>query len=167
VASGQFVEFPDGTYVVGIDIQPGTYRSRDLSSSCGWTRDVSNGLVNLTVSGSVGAGPSVVTILPTDKKFTSDNCGIWSTDLSAIVPPGSPIGDGTYIVGVDVMPGTYHAHVLKDPRGYITACFWARLSDFTGLKWIASDNEGVESTVTILATDKGFETQGCDGWVRQ
>jgi hypothetical protein len=160
-APGRPIEFHDGTFVVGRDIPAGTYRSRDLSAYCRWTRVDLDGAVQRTYSGSLGVGPEVATILPTDDKFVSAGCGIWSSDLSTIVAPGDPIGDGTYIVGIDLMPGVYHS----EPRGRI--CFWARLSDFTGAKWIESRNERQDATVTILETDKGFQTSGCTGWVRQ
>ena len=103
-----------------------------------------------------------MTILKTDKGFTSRGCGSWTSDLSAILAPGDPIEDGTYIVGVDIPAGTYKAA----PSG--GTCYWERLKGFTGgLGDIIANNLSTSSViVTIRSTDKGFKSQDCGTWTK-
>jgi cell division protein FtsB len=65
----------DGTFVVGTDIQPGTYRS-SASPSCYWARlSGLDGSVDSIIANDNTDGPVVVTIAPTDKAFTDARCG--------------------------------------------------------------------------------------------
>jgi hypothetical protein len=71
------------------------------------------------------------------------------------------ITDGTFVVGVDIEPGTYRSKVPG-------SCYWARLSSFTGSdNVIANDivSDGI-LVVTIQPTDVGFKTHRCGGWER-
>lgn len=80
-------------------------------------------------------------------------------------PPGT-IGGGRLEVGTDIQPGTYKATVPKDSVG----CYWARLKNLEGGgDSILANNihqPGDKVTVTILAGDKGFESQGCGDWTK-
>lgn len=69
-------------------------------------------------------------------------------------------GDGTWLVGSDVQPGTYRA-----PGG--EGCYWERLSGFGGTtdEIVANDNPVGPVIVTIQATDLGFATAACGAWV--
>ena len=69
--------FGDGTWRVGFDIEPGTYRTTG-TDSCYWAR-----LSNFTGSNDIIAndnarGPAIVTILRSDAGFTSSRCGTWT-----------------------------------------------------------------------------------------
>ena len=70
--------FEDGTYIVGTDIEPGTYRSSG-SSGCYYARlsGFSGGLENLIANDNTDA-PAVVEIAPTDAGFESKRCGTWT-----------------------------------------------------------------------------------------
>ena len=70
--------FEDGTYFVGSDIEPGTYRSSG-SSGCYHARlgGFSGGSEEL-IANEVTDAPSIVTIEPTDKGFLSRRCGSWT-----------------------------------------------------------------------------------------
>ncbi|WP_338758089.1 hypothetical protein V7968_25715 [Nocardia vulneris] len=70
--------FGDGTWQVGRDINPGTYR-RTGSSSCYWARlsNLSGDLDGILANDNTN-GPAVVTILPSDVGFTSKRCGTWT-----------------------------------------------------------------------------------------
>jgi hypothetical protein len=75
-------------------------------------------------------------------------------------------GDGTFLVGTDVRPGTYRGRPAADsPLG---SCYYARLKgtsgDFEDI--IANDNITGPSVVTIKPTDAAFKTTGCEDWVR-
>lgn len=68
--------FGDGTWRVGADIVPGTYRTSG-GQLCYWKR-----MANLTGDGILdnefAQGQAVVTILPTDAGFESKRCGTWT-----------------------------------------------------------------------------------------
>ena len=69
--------FGDGTWRVGFDIEPGTYRTSG-TDSCYWAR-----LSNFTGSNDILAndnarGPAIVTILRGDAGFISRRCGTWT-----------------------------------------------------------------------------------------
>lgn len=75
-------------------------------------------------------------------------------------------GDGTYLVPAEAKPGTYRAVVPADSTG----CYWARLKATDGSfdSILANDtgNAGATMTVTILPTDKAFQTTGCGPWAK-
>lgn len=84
VADGKFT---DGTYIVGADIQPGTYRTRNGSHNCYYARlSGFGGLSSDIIANDNTDAPAVITIAATDKGFESSHCGIWTKDLSAITP---------------------------------------------------------------------------------
>jgi len=70
-------------------------------------------------------------------------------------------GDGIYLVGPDIAPGTYRSAGPLDGFGY-----WARLSDTSGTLdgIIANGNPSGPTVVTIRASDKAFETTGMQDW---
>jgi len=74
---------------------------------------------------------------------------------------GETFGDGTYLVGVDIQPGTYRSDTGE-------GCYWARLRNFTGGlgSLIANDNPAGPAIVKIGAKDKGFHSQRCGRWTR-
>jgi hypothetical protein len=74
---------------------------------------------------------------------------------------GAIPGDGTFQVGADIQPGTY---VSAPPA---VNCYWARLSSPNAGDIIANNNSSGQSVVTILASDKFFESSGCSGWTRR
>lgn len=68
-------------------------------------------------------------------------------------------GDGTFLVGADIEPGTYRT------AGTDT-CYWARLSGTLGsFDEIIANNFGAgQQVVTIDASDVAFETTRCGTW---
>jgi hypothetical protein len=152
--------FSDGTYQIGTDIQPGTYRTRQGSPGCYFARlaGFGNELNDIIANFNTDA-PAVVTIKPTDEGFESQACGTWTKDLSAITESKTSFGEGTYIVGTDIEPGTYR-------NSGSSGCYFARLSDFTGglNSIIANGNTDDPTVVTIKPTDAGFESQACGTW---
>ncbi|HEY0867295.1 MAG TPA: hypothetical protein VGE01_07950 [Fimbriimonas sp.] len=70
--------FGDGTYFVGIDIAPGTWRSAN-GSSCYWARlSGFSGELGDILANDNEEGSAIVEILPGDDGFTSSRCGTWS-----------------------------------------------------------------------------------------
>ena len=70
--------FDEGAYIVGTDIEPGTYRNSG-SSGCYYARlnGFTGGFENIIANGNADA-PTVVTIEPTDAGFESQRCGTWT-----------------------------------------------------------------------------------------
>jgi len=83
------------------------------------------------------------------------------SDLSAIISPGAR-SRRTYIVGTDLMAGTYRSAASQ-------GCYWARLSGFGGTndQIIANGNTDAGAIVTISASDKGFSSSRCGTWTKQ
>ena len=155
--------FPDGTYIVGIDVAPGRYRP-STPESCSWRRMFTFGGEH-----SYGHGPwyyrpgigSVADIEPSDAGFRSHGCGTWSDVLDPIATPGEPFTDGIYLVGIDIAPGRYRAVGLSE------SCRWYRRASFGGMHSDGYESPlgyGRASVVDIAATDAGFETSGCGTW---
>jgi hypothetical protein len=100
-----------------------------------------------------GAAPATTTLTPTPTS-TTEPAG----------PKSTITGDGTFLVGVDVVPGQYRTTVPASSRN----CYWARLSGTSGSfdELIANENtpSGGQAVVTIAASDKAFKTSGCGSW---
>jgi hypothetical protein len=73
--------------------------------------------------------------------------------------PTTVPGDGTYVVGRDIQPGTY-----STSGGLF--CYWERLSGLSGEfdDVIADDFAEGQGYVTIEPTDVAFETSDCPEW---
>lgn len=68
----------DGTFLVGQEIQPGTWRSQG-GSGCYWKRlDSLDGSSQNIIDNENARGPTIVTIAPTDVAFHTDDCGTWT-----------------------------------------------------------------------------------------
>lgn len=65
----------NGTFVVGSDIDPGTYRT-DGKYGCYWARLRSLDTGDI-IDNNVSDGPQIVQILPADKAFMTRDCGTW------------------------------------------------------------------------------------------
>lgn len=71
----------------------------------------------------------------------------------------SAIGDGTYVVGSDIPPGTYSSNGGS-------GCYWARLASLNTEDIIDNNISDGPQTVEILPSDKAFLTEGCGDWHR-
>ncbi|RLU94851.1 hypothetical protein CTZ27_18640 [Streptomyces griseocarneus] len=152
-----------GTYQVGKDIKPGTYRSAGNKVGCYWERakDSKGELDSISANDNV-VGISYVQITEEDKLFKSRGCKGWYlvTDEKTGTPKTEVPGSGMYRVGVDIAPGTYKA------EGNQTGCYWERDKDaLHGIDSIAA-NENVTGSgiVTITPEDVYFKTHGCKDW---
>lgn len=70
--------FGDGTYIVGVDISAGVWKS-DGTGDCYWQRerDFSGNLSGI-ISNDNATGPTIVQIGASDKGFLSHGCGHWT-----------------------------------------------------------------------------------------
>lgn len=157
-----FATFGDGTFQVGKDIQPGTYRMRQGADNCYYVRLKGfTGALDDIIANENTSNPAIVTIDATDKGFQSTGCGTWTKDLSQITTSKTAFSDGMYIVGTDMEPGTYKSSGQPN-------CYYARLSGFgnTNDDILANDNTDSAAIVTIAAGDKGFQSTSCGTWTK-
>lgn len=69
----------DGTYEVGVDIQPGKYSSdTPTSGNCYWARLKNDDPFDGILANNNSSGQSVVIIKKTDKYFQSSGCSDWT-----------------------------------------------------------------------------------------
>jgi hypothetical protein len=172
--------FSDGQFVVGTDIQAGTYFVSALSG-CYWERqaDFEGGLnsaleleddflenIDSIIANElvrIDSGQFIVTIEPSDAGFLSRDCGDWY-DIS-LMDSGffDAIPDGIYVVSTQIEPGTYKA------SKHSKSCYWERMTDFKSENndSIIEGDIGSKSTVTILESDAGFKSLDCGTWIKQ
>jgi len=176
--------FGDGTFVVGIDIAAGRYRSTSAADDCQWELlSTLTGIRRAVFGERPGASSSTIAdVSPETAGFYSTGCGSWSTDLSPIVAPGEPFGDGAFLVGPEIAPGRYRSSGAG-------SCWWERRSGFSGSHiedyrtprdvigdvnyrgtlWYSVFGglpSGVRTIVDIEDTDTGFFSDGCGVWTR-
>jgi hypothetical protein len=69
----------EGTYEVGVDVQPGTYISAPTSgSNCYWARMKAGDGIDNIIANDNTTGSAVVTIQAGDKFFKSSGCSDWT-----------------------------------------------------------------------------------------
>jgi hypothetical protein len=156
--------FGDGTWIVGTEVQPDTYRNSDSSGGCFWARlSGFGGTLAETITNDFTSEISIVTIEPTDVGFQTDRCGTWSNDLSPRTSsPTADFGGGHFQVGSEIASGRWRN---SDSSG---GCFWERLSGFRGELGDTITNEfsSVIEIVDIASSDSGFHSERCGTWSR-
>ena len=148
--------FGDGTWIVGSEIQPGTYAAGPGLDFCTWKRlSGFSGEFEDIIEFDFSSRP-IVTISASDTGFESGGCNKWEPIAQAIT---TPTGDGTWLVGEEIAPGTY-----STPG--VDFCSWKRLRGFSGAfeDIIAFDFADARQIVTIQSTDVGFTSSGCGAW---
>jgi hypothetical protein len=162
-AAARAAPIGNGTYRVGRDIAPGTYRVRRPAHACYWARlSGFSGKVTDVKANDFGSGFMVVTIRRHDKGFQTSHCGRWSSNLSRVTSSMTSFGKGTFIVGTDIRPGWYRS-------SNVTGCYWARLRGFDGsLREIIANGVRTHghAVVRIRRRDVGFQSRGCGTWTR-
>ncbi|MDN5931873.1 MAG: hypothetical protein L0I24_12560 [Pseudonocardia sp.] len=106
--------------------------------------------------------------LDVDRPARSGSAAGQASQAPTALPAGQ-VGEGTYLVGSDVQPGTYRSAGATTVMGF-NFCSWRRLSDTSGESSavIASGtgNAGEQQVVTIAATDRAFDVSGCEPFVK-
>lgn len=69
--------FTDGIYLVGVDIQPGPWRSDGTGTSCFWVRLRNVAGAQDVIDIDVGAAPASVVVDASDVAFKARGCGTW------------------------------------------------------------------------------------------
>ena len=176
--------FGDGIWLVTLEVAPGRYRAAPDAEGCAWYRlggftgellkgDDSHLWKDLTNIGTT----HIIDIAERDAGFVSEGCGEWSADLTPRITPGQPFGDGTFLVGAEILPGRYRASSATEE------CQWQRLSAFTGDLWpggfvalganptqedyaslVGLLGVGDSTIVEIAGSDVGFHSRGCGPW---
>ncbi|MFC9350622.1 hypothetical protein [Arthrobacter sp. NPDC057013] len=148
----------DGTYRVGTQIKPGLYKATGTGSGCYWERlnGFGNTLDDINAN-YFGSARTYVQILPGDVGFRSSGCGAWTTVPSTGARATSITKDGTYRIGIDILPGDYYG------SGTSSTCYMALLTGFGGTLADIYDNYFGSSdiVVTIPSWARGFEVNGC------
>ena len=168
--------FGDGSYEVGVDIAPGTYRTSGPTAGapiCSYARLRTAGASYTDTSEVLQLenvmGQTVVTIQPSDGGFFSQLCGTWTqqtTSTRQVSTPRTSFGDGSYEVGVDIAPGTYRT---SGPPAGAPICSYARLrtagASYTDTSEVLQlENVMGQAVVTIQPSDGGFFSQLCGTW---
>jgi hypothetical protein len=155
-----------GTYLVGKDFAAGVYRSTG-NSSCYWERaSNASGSPSSIIANDIGSGQRLVYVRATDKVFKTSRCGTWKRVLSSVLKSRSTrktiLGNGSYLVGSDFLPGTYRS------SGNTESCYWerARSADGAAGSIIANDISKGQLIVTISGSDSVFQTSRCKTWTR-
>ena len=80
--TGPVTTFGEGTFEVGTDIEPGTYKTAGPASGwmkyCYWERQsATDGEFSSIIANEGGEGPTTVTISPNDAAFKTSGCEAW------------------------------------------------------------------------------------------
>ncbi len=154
--------FGDGVWIVGVDIQPGTYRTAASPGLCYGARlSGFGGTLGEIIANELSFDPITVTIEPTDAGFESIDCDLWTNQLTPRTgSPTAGFGDGYWSVGDEVAAGLWR----NDDSSQF--CYWERLS---GYSWelgdiIANEFSSSIQTVQVGAGDVAFHTDLCGNW---
>lgn len=154
--------YADGTYLVGSDIQPGMYRV-ELSSSMfpmGYIERLKglSGEFEDIINNEVLTGDGYFEIPKGDKAVSLQGVEIYKIDLDTYRPaPKSEFPDGIYLVGYDILPGTYRVKLEDSGMGY-TARLRAVRFDFDDI--ITNDVVTGDGYLEIKRADFAVKLQG-------
>lgn len=176
----------DGVWVVaGVDVVPGIYRTVDaqvpdgmnggilFDRSCafGQYSDADGGLDALIAGGTADGGHPTVT-LSEGQLFRSEHCGAWQLvdeadlfDAPDLAP--DTVGDGMWLVGEDLRPGTYRTDA-EFTGEYVEGAFCGYEVDSTWTDWDAEllvlEFAGPGPGGVTLETGQQFVSTECGTW---
>jgi hypothetical protein len=91
-------------------------------------------------------------------KSTTQTTTVAKTQIKTVVPAEDFGGNGTVLVGTQVVPGTYRAPAPT----YGTYCYWSRLRNVSGAKAvIATDSTTGPAVIKVAPSDYEVQTSGC------
>jgi hypothetical protein len=152
-----------GTYLVGNDIRPGFYRGVSegdgVWGSCYWERlkDLSGDLGSI-LSNENSIGQFYIEVLSTDHALKTACDLIYLEKLPDPVSPfPQKLAPGTYLVGIDIQPGTYKGQAGTE---ITETCYWERLKDLKGSlhSIIANDNAVGQYYIEVGSNDFALKT---------
>lgn len=148
----------DGTYSVGAGLKPGLYKATGGGQGCYWERLSSfSGRLSDIKANYYGSARTYVQISAGDVGFSTQGCGVWTTVPATGARASKVTADGTYRVGVDILPGTYYASGGGD------SCFWGTVNGFGGsIEEFTDAYFGPANTIVeIPTTAKGLRVERC------
>jgi hypothetical protein len=155
-----------GSPLTSVQMPPGLWRSLG-GSDCTWTR-VRNGTPAVAGTNVRTNGPQYMQLEASDKGVAIGNClPFWQQPgafARPMVQPGNSFGDGDFLVGYELSPGTYAASA---PRGQ--SCTWAVVKGFHGKDASGRNPDFVRGdtttagtpTAVIEAGNYGFTSRVC------
>ncbi|MEC3918079.1 hypothetical protein [Nocardia sp. CDC160] len=87
----------DSTFKVGIDIQPGVYKTTTAVSACVWARlsaITPDASATIQTGGAIN-GTATVEIKPTDVAFFTSGCGTWTLQTTTTTSGSSGSSNGS------------------------------------------------------------------------
>lgn len=149
--------FAQGTYLVGVDIQPGLYVGQagvGLMNSCYWERKKDLlGEFSSILANNNAEGQFYVQILETDFAFEV-HCDVHylETMPAPVAEFPTTLIPGTYLVGIDIKPGLYKGQAGDD---ILDSCYWERQKNATGAlsSILANGNATGQYFIQVSPTD--------------
>jgi len=148
----------DGTYRIGSGLKPGLYKATGGGNGCYWERlSGFSGSLSQIKANYFGSARTYVQIVAGDVGFHTSGCGSWTTVPATGAKATKITADGTYRVGVDIMPGIYYGSSSG------ISCYAELLSGFGGtFNEIIENYYGSAQVIfEIPASVKGFSTNRC------
>jgi hypothetical protein len=105
----------------------------------------------VTATATVAGPTTTATVTATPTKVIATR--ILTHTVTYTPPPPAQFGEGTYVVGTDIKPGTYKT--AGSP-----GCYWARLSSLNTSDILDNSNSTGVQTVQVASSDKAFEVSG-------
>jgi hypothetical protein len=92
-------------------------------------------------------------------KSTTHTTTVAETQIKTVVPAEDFGGNGTVLVGTQVVPGTYRAPAPM----YGTSCYWERLHNLPGGKAVIATGYATTgpAVIKVAPSDYEVETSGC------
>mgnify|MGYP000854431277 CR=1 FL=1 len=116
-----------------------------------------------TPEAAIGVQATVTVTEPAPTITVTETAGGGAEDAQDAGPVTTVAGDGQYLVGEDIKPGTYKT--AGTARDY--PCYWARLKDASGeLSAIITNDNITGPTRVTVKKGEYFETKGCREWRR-
>jgi hypothetical protein len=88
-----------------------------------------------------------------------------ATEAAAPPAPAGPattIGDGVWVVGVDIAPGTWRPTAVADSN-----CYWSITKSGSNGRDIVSNNIGGGRPTVVVKEGQDFEVNRCGTWAKQ
>ena len=150
---------------VGQDIQPGRYIATPPDRFCYWERlsGLGGTIDDVIVNDLLISHHLIVEIVPTDAGLNSQGCAGWRP----YTPPPEPetsFGDGDWLVGSDIVAGTYRTR--NDFANGPPPCSWERANGFTHDHDEIVDHDLPPDGPIVLELHDGerFSTSSCGFW---
>jgi hypothetical protein len=154
--------FGNGTYTVGKQIAPGIYRSKSTitgSGLCYWSISTSGSNGNDILQNDNSPG-GVITLNLQSGQDIENSCGnfVKSSLTAKRGTPKTTFGNGVWLVGIDIAPGSYG--VVKDVLG--GHCYLAISTAGSNNADIIANNNYTRGMPSVsLAAGQEFYNHGC------